>query len=476
MPHSSPAETQTRWAARSPSVIDGALGLVVDHLAFFPSIPGTRLCRSGCGLGRWGSSIPTPTAAAAGRGSCGAPLGACRRRTPTSTAPLLLTMLPLRASPPAPSIGSARKRIEEHTYPHFTMIGKSLGSVYLSWEALCKFTPQFYFDTSGYAFTYPLAWIFGCKVICYTHYPTISSDMVSRVLQSSSMYNNDSLTASSILLSRCKVVYYTIFSRLYGLVGSSAHLAMVNSLRTRSHIDCLWKIPQRTERVYPPCDTSSLQMLPLEKPVRSPVIISVAQFRPEKEMSVNALIMWSYGFKAHSPQLEAFAHAVGILYQDMPRPKLQFVGSCWNKQDEERLQKPKDRCWELNLDNFVEFHRMDVVQLLGGPVAGLHSMIDEHFRISVVEHMASGVIPIAHNSAGPKMDIVLDEGGRQTGFLASNKEEYTEAILQVIKMPEAERLAIDAAARKRAQRFLGQKFFEDFKAAVRPILAPKSSS
>ncbi|URE46479.1 Glycosyl transferases group 1 [Musa troglodytarum] len=156
------------------------------------------------------------------------------------------------------------------------------------------------------------------------------------------------------------------------------------------------------------------------------------------------------------PQLEAFAHAVGILYQDMPRPKLQFVGSCWNKQDEERLQKPKDRCWELNLDNFVEFHRdvmyRDVVQLLGGPVAGLHSMIDEHFRISVVEHMASGVIPIAHNSAGPKMDIVLDEGGRQTGFLASNKEEY-EAILQVIKMPEAERLAIDAAARKRAQRF-----------------------
>ncbi|CAL9093341.1 unnamed protein product, partial [Musa acuminata var. zebrina] len=67
-----------------------------------------------------------------------------------------------------------RKWIEEHTYPHFTMIGQSLGSVYLSWEALRKFTPQFYFDTSGYAFTYPLARIFGCKVICYTHYSTIS--------------------------------------------------------------------------------------------------------------------------------------------------------------------------------------------------------------------------------------------------------------------------------------------------------------
>lgn len=88
-----------------------------------------------------------------------------------------------------------RKWIEETTYPHFTMIGQSLGSMYLAWEALCKFTPSYYFDTSGYAFTYPLARLFGCKVICYTHYPTISSDMLSRVRQRSSMYNNDALVA-----------------------------------------------------------------------------------------------------------------------------------------------------------------------------------------------------------------------------------------------------------------------------------------
>ncbi|CAL9118744.1 unnamed protein product [Musa textilis] len=359
-----------------------------------------------------------------------------------------------------------RKWIEEHTYPHFTMIGQSLGSVYLSWEALCKFTPQFYFDTSGYAFTYPLARIFGCKVICYTHYPTISSDMVSRVLQQSSMYNNDALIASSMLLSWCKVVYYTLFSWLYGLVGSYAHLAMVNSSWTRSHIESLWKIPRRTKRVYPPCDTSSLQqLLPLERPVRSPVIISVAQFRPEK---------------AHGLQLEAFVLAVRRLDQDLPRPRLLFVGSCRNKQDEERLQKLKNRSEELNVDDYVEFHRdvmyRDLVQLLGGAVAGLHCMIDEHFGISIVEYMAAGVIPIAHNSAGPKMDIVLNECGHRTGFLASSKEEYTEAILEVLRMPEPERLAIATAARKRAQRFSEQKFFEDFKAAVQPILAPKASS
>ncbi|RWR91184.1 Glycosyl transferase [Cinnamomum micranthum f. kanehirae] len=343
-----------------------------------------------------------------------------------------------------------RKWIEESTYPHFTMIGQSFGSVYLSWEALCKFTPLFYFDTSGYAFTYPLARLFGCKVICYTHYPTISSDMVSRVRQRSSIS----------WLSRCKVIYYMFFSWMYGLVGSCAHLVMVNSSWTRSHIIELWRIPERIKRVYPPCDTSALQALPLERPGKIPKIISVAQFRPEK---------------AHTLQLEAFSLAIQRLDPDLPRPKLQFVGSCRNKEDQERLQKLKNRSVELDMEKDVEFYKdlmyRDLVKLLGGALAGIHSMIDEHFGISVVEYMAAGAIPIAHNSAGPKMDIVLEEDGQMTGFLASDVEEYAEAILKILRMTEAERLEIAAAARKRASQFSEQRFCEDFKLAILPILS-----
>ncbi|XP_058743878.1 GDP-Man:Man(3)GlcNAc(2)-PP-Dol alpha-1,2-mannosyltransferase [Vicia villosa] len=353
-----------------------------------------------------------------------------------------------------------RKWIEETTYPHFTMIGQSLGSMYLAWEALCKFTPSYYFDTSGYAFTYPLARLFGCKVICYTHYPTISTDMLSRVRQRSSMYNNDALVAKSIWLSQCKIIYYTIFSWLYGIVGSCAHLAMVNSSWTKAHIEKLWGVPDRIKRVYPPCDTSGLQVLPLERSVEIPVIISVAQFRPEK---------------AHSLQLEAFSVAIKRLDSGLPKPKLQFVGSCRNKSDEDRLQMLKDKAIELNVNEQVEFHKnvtyKDLVGLLGGAVAGIHSMTDEHFGISVVEYMAAGAIPIAHNSAGPKMDIVLEEDGQQTGFLAFSIEEYADAIFRVIKMSETGRLQMAAAARKRASRFSEQKFSDDFKAAVRPILS-----
>ncbi|RCV19246.1 hypothetical protein SETIT_3G368900v2 [Setaria italica] len=357
-----------------------------------------------------------------------------------------------------------RKWIEASTYPHFTMIGQSLGSVYLAWEALTNFTPQFYFDTSGYAFTYPLALLFGCKVISYTHYPTISCDMIGRVKQRSSMYNNNSRIAGSIWLSRCKILYYTIFSWLYGLVGSCAHLVMVNSSWTKSHIINIWKIPERTKRVYPPCDTSALQMLPLERSTTPPVFISVAQFRPEK---------------AHGLQLEAFALALTRLDPEFPKPKLQFVGSCRNKEDLERLQKLKDRAIELHINELVEFHKdisyMDLVQLLGGAIAGLHSMTDEHFGIVVVEYMAAGAIPIAHKSAGPMMDIVLDEDGHRTGFLASEKEEFADAIIKVLRMSEQERQEMAAASRKRAQRFSGQRFHEDFTEAVRPILLLRES-
>ncbi|GAB2215601.1 hypothetical protein Droror1_Dr00019990 [Drosera rotundifolia] len=356
-----------------------------------------------------------------------------------------------------------RKWIEEKTYPRFTMIGQSLGSVYLSWEALCKLTPSYYFDTSGYAFTYPLARLFGCKVICYTHYPTISTDMLLRVRSGSSMYNNDSLIARSIWLSRCKVLYYTIFAWMYGLVGSCANLVMVNSSWTQDHIVKLWRIPQRTRKVYPPCDTTGLQVLPLERSTVTPIIISVAQFRPEK---------------AHSLQIQAFARALSKFDEGLAKAKLQLVGSCRNKADEERLEKLKELAIELKVEKDVDFHKniayRDLMRLLGGATAGIHSMTDEHFGISVVEYMAAGAIPIAHNSAGPKMDIVLDEDSQQTGFLARTEEEYADAILEILRMPESKRLKVAAAARKRAARFSEQRFYENFKSAIRPVLSQSS--
>lgn len=39
---------------------------------------------------------------------------------------------------------------------------------------------------------------------------------------------------------------------------------------------------------------------------------------------------------------------------------------------------------------------------------GIHTMEAEHFGISVVEMLAGGLVVVAHNSAGPKEDIIKD--------------------------------------------------------------------
>jgi alpha-1,2-mannosyltransferase len=56
-------------------------------------------------------------------------------------------------------------------------------------EALNKFPCDLIIDTIGVGFAYPLVkLVFGLKIVSYTHYPTISSDMLAQT--DSVQFNN----------------------------------------------------------------------------------------------------------------------------------------------------------------------------------------------------------------------------------------------------------------------------------------------
>lgn len=67
--------------------------------------------------------------------------------------------------------------------------------------------------------------------------------------------------------------------------------------------------------------------------------------------------MLGFSYQAHALQLEAFSVAIRKIDDGMPRPRLQFVGSCRNKADEERLQNLKNLAIDLKVEEDVEFYK-----------------------------------------------------------------------------------------------------------------------
>ena len=70
----------------------------------------------------------------------------------------------------------SRELVEARRYPRFTMLGQSLGSMILAFEALWRASPDIFIDTTGFAFSYPVARaLASSRVLAFVHYPTIST-------------------------------------------------------------------------------------------------------------------------------------------------------------------------------------------------------------------------------------------------------------------------------------------------------------
>lgn len=238
---------------------------------------------------------------------------------------------------------------------------------------------------------------------------------------------------------------------------------MVNGTWTYNHIISQWRQPEKTSIVYPPCDTSDHRKLGVDGP-RQRFILSIGQFRPEKD---------------HIKQLYILRKLLDIdQYSDV---RLILLGGCRNREDEDRVTELKRIAADLDLTNHVVFEVNASYSLLQRYLAtsliGLHTMWNEHFGICVVEMIAAGLIVVAHNSAGPKEDIVvpaypqtngvysvetLHSGEKPVGFLASSVDEYVNA-LSFILSHEREMQDVSYNAREKSRIFSTERFVKIMK-------------
>jgi alpha-1,2-mannosyltransferase len=103
-------------------------------------------------------------------------------------------------------------------------------------------------------------------------------------------------------MSNLKKVYYVLLTYVYSFCGwSSADQIATNSSWTDNHILQLWRRPKQTQIMYviqsllfcsyPPVDTTDLKRdIPDLSAPRRNLMISFAQFRPEKDQAMQLRI------------------------------------------------------------------------------------------------------------------------------------------------------------------------------------------
>jgi len=151
--------------------------------------------------------------------------------------------------------------------------------------------PDIFIDTMGYAFTLAFSKFLFPDVPtgAYVHYPTISTDMLGSLDAGSGKGLNAG--AGKGWKGKLKRAYWQAFAWLYGWVGGEIDVVMTNSSWTQAHINSLWsahRAKRQTlwpiEVVYPPVAVNELQQaIPFTEEKREPIIVCIAQFRPEKK-------------------------------------------------------------------------------------------------------------------------------------------------------------------------------------------------
>ncbi|KAK2592947.1 asparagine-linked glycosylation protein [Conoideocrella luteorostrata] len=354
---------------------------------------------------------------------------------------------------------SKRNWVLPSTWPNFTLLGQSLGSMILAWDAFSLLVPDIFIDTMGYAFALGLCKLLFRKVPtgAYVHYPTISTDMLESLDPNSAAGSQGGNAGQGTgLRGLAKKSYWQLFAKLYSWVGSSIDVVMTNSTWTQAHVKSLWG-PYRIQKdrtnpiavVYPPVAVRELEqeveVSEASEKNREQVLVYIAQFRPEKN---------------HQLILQAFSKFLKTKSKVAEKARLVLIGSVRDDQDSKKVYQLRLLANELGVKDRVEFHLdaswPEILEWLRRASVGVNGMWNEHFGIGVVEYQAAGLISVVHDSAGPKLDIVVEVDGEPTGYHATNEDDFAQGFEKALSQPNP--LAMRKRARKSAARFTEEEF------------------
>ena len=337
-----------------------------------------------------------------------------------------------------------------------TMLLQILAQIYFAIEIITKIYSDVYCDTTGLPFTYFILKYLGhAKVTAYTHYPFISKDMIYQVQNNKPGVHSRGNLNKNKFIRKIKIWYYNLILKIYKIMGNKClSFAYVNSTWTFNHMKETWDELYKTNKLiilYPPCSIS-LYREAAKNDNRQNIIVSFSQFRPEKNQILQIKILAQLKKKLS-------------IYPELEDLELHLIGGVRNEEDQKLFDDLKIFARQLGVEKYVKFLKNgsteEIMEEFSKAKIGIHTMIDEHFGINLIEMMAAGLILVTHNSAGAKDDILKNEG-EKPGFLVNNENEYIAQIEEILVRYDEIKGQIINCSTKRAEKFSDEAFKDQF--------------
>ena len=213
-----------------------------------------------------------------------------------------------------------------------------------------------------------------------------------------------------------EIVYNYLQTMLFRYLTNFIDVCIANSTHTKDLLEEMWG-RGKCITLYPPCNIEGLLEEDFTKKTRT--VISVSQFRWEKRQEL---------------QLEAIA------YHQKMHPdstfKFKIMGNSKVHESDLVFAGLQKKLKELGLKN-TELIRDSSIEQLRHHVStasiGMHTLHREPFGISIAEMLAGGIYILAHNSAGPRSDILGHGGEPLYGELYDGYDEFYVKLNKIIE-------------------------------------------
>ena len=291
----------------------------------------------------------------------------------------------------------------------------------------------------------------------------ISKDMIYQVQTNQPGVHSRGNLNKNKYIKKLKFFYYNLILKLYKIMGNRClSFAYVNSTWTFNHMKETWNELYKTNKLiilYPPCSIS-LYREAAKNDNRQNIIVSFSQFRPEKNQILQIKILAQLKKKLS-------------IYPELEDLELHLIGGVRNEEDQKLFDDLKIFARQLGVEKYVKFLKNgsteEIMEEFSKAKIGIHTMIDEHFGINLIEMMAAGLILVTHNSAGAKDDILKNEG-EKPGFLVNNENEYIAQIEEILVRYDEIKGQIINCSTKRAEKFSDEAFKEKFLLKLKEFL------